>query len=257
MQIVAYRGVHRLPQAENTIQAFTQAVVLRCPMFEFDVRRTKDCRFVVSHGDSINLKGHRILIKEKTRSELVTAGLVAANLLNEGDSLKPPTLELVLRFFLHQTGMNVEIKDQFAGEDLAGTLETLIENKKIEREHLRRLVVSSFHRENLEVFQRVFPEIETALGLSALSVSSIYQDYLQKWLREFRIGAIHMSISAATLETVAYFKKLGLKVLVYTVNDFRIVSQLEEMGVDGVFTDRAEEFLRLSSPLLSQVKQQS
>ncbi|HEX9157909.1 MAG TPA: glycerophosphodiester phosphodiesterase, partial [Syntrophales bacterium] len=46
--VIAHRGASSMAR-ENTLEAFRKAIDLRADMIEFDVRRTRDQRYVIHH----------------------------------------------------------------------------------------------------------------------------------------------------------------------------------------------------------------
>jgi glycerophosphoryl diester phosphodiesterase len=79
--VAAHRGV-ATGAAENTIEAFTNAIAVGADMIEFDVRMTRDGELIAFHDARVNGIGVRSL----TRDEIETA-----------TGVRPPLLSEVLR----------------------------------------------------------------------------------------------------------------------------------------------------------------
>ena len=109
-------------------------------------------------------------------------------------------------------------------------------------EILQKLLISSFEESELTVVKEAFPKMETAF-LEKKFQLPLYTVDRKKLDRLKRLGveAVHLSRRKATVELVDYLKyHHGFAVRVYTVNDSDSLFRYFEMGVDGVFTDRAE-----------------
>ncbi|MDO8495366.1 MAG: glycerophosphodiester phosphodiesterase family protein [bacterium] len=264
MEIIAHRGVHRRKEEENTTFAFNKAVLLGCPMIELDVRCTcpRDKQLVVIHDDIFNVRGFKVRVADQRLDQLIESGLVVDRLIGAGGhnlapELRIPTLRFVLKLFLHRTKINIELKDAGSGLALYLTLDRMLRNVKpeIARESLKNLVVSSFLKEELLLFKayELGAQIETALLLSRLSPSRIGRGRLGNWLKKNNIQALHMPYEIVTAEAVNYFKSKEIGVRIYTLNILEQMEYFESIGVQGIFTDKAEEFIRTQRTPLANV----
>lgn len=243
MEIIAHRGLCRSKEEENSIKAFMQAVVMKCPMLELDVQRTMDNHLIVSHDSHLAIKGHHIIVGNHSLSDLLEAGYVVDRYSeNQLHTQTIPTLRLVLELFLSQIKINIEIKGCSGGRCLAETISRMVGNKQLSHGLLEKITVSSFWLGELQDFREYYRNIPTGY-LTSTIFSKGSRKGLINTLKEFHINAIHLSKSIVDEEMVADFKNAGLLVRVYTVNNINELYSLEQFEVDGIFTDCAGEFM--------------
>jgi glycerophosphoryl diester phosphodiesterase len=58
-------------------------------------------------------------------------------------------------------------------------------------------------------------------------------------------GSLHLRDDFVDLAFVDQIQRQGVRVMVYTVNDFARVSSLKNAGVDGIFTDYPSKLLNI------------
>ncbi|MBI2676535.1 MAG: glycerophosphodiester phosphodiesterase [Candidatus Yanofskybacteria bacterium] len=235
MEIIAHRGIHKNKSEENTIGAFNRAMFLNCEMLELDCRLTKDWELIVNHDPYFTLSDKtKVYIWQNTLKDLHTkVGAVIS-------------LEFVLRVFTGAIKINVELKDRGCALVLCKILGKLTAERNWSAEFLKEnLIVSSFVLEELVEFKNSYPYVGAGLlrdwGAQGKfeTKTAIYES-----LEKYGFEAVHLSVARATKRTVEYFKNLGFKVRVCTVNDLKTFKKYKERGVDGVFTDKVEEFLK-------------
>ncbi|MBI2057979.1 MAG: glycerophosphodiester phosphodiesterase [Candidatus Yanofskybacteria bacterium] len=235
MEIIAHRGIHKNKSEENTIGAFNRAVLLKCEMLELDCRLTQDRELVVSHDPYFTLSDNtRVYIQQNTLKDLQ----------NKVGAVIP--LEFVLGIFTGAIKINVELKDKGCALVLCKLLEKFSAERNWSLKFMKKnLVVSSFVLEELVEFKSSYPYVGAGLlrdwGTQGKfeTKTAIYES-----LKKYGFEAVHLSVARATKRTVKYFKNLGFKVRVYMVNDLKTFKKYKERGVDGVFTDKVEEFLK-------------
>lgn len=235
MEIIAHRGVHKSKEEENTVGAFSRAVFLKCDMLELDCRLTEDKRLVVSHDEYFTLSDNtRVYIWQNTFKDLCDkVGAVVS-------------LEFVLRVFAGAIKINVELKERGCALILSKLLQKFLEEEGRSSEFIaKNIVVSSFFLEEVAVFKNFYyPQVETAWIRKHWQFLLFPKSFLVSDLYCFSLDAIHLNFRSVSREVVSYFKDRGFKVRVYTVNDLDLLKKYMEWGVDGIFTDRAEEFLK-------------
>lgn len=229
MKTLAHRGLSA-SYPENTLIAFQQAAKLDCWGVEFDVHLTKDNQLVVIHDESINRTSNgKGFVKDMTLEELRT--------FDYGSWFSPefagqqiPTLAEVLEIFKnthHQ--INIEIKSdvfEYPG------IEMLVANQ-IEAFQLKdRVIVSSFNHETIMRFQQMMPSVDCALLFASLIIN------LEDYVRQFNCNAIHIPYYYGMRSIIQRVIKQGMTVRAYTVNDEKIAQQMQQLGVDAVFSDK-------------------
>ncbi len=130
-----------------------------------------------------------------------------------------------------------------------------------------RTAVQSFDWRTLQIVQREAPEIPTVY----LTVEKGFMDSIQRdkpsspWTAGFHVsrhgGSIPRTVKAAggavwspyyaetTHEQVKEAQALGLKVVVWTVNDSADMRRMIEWGVDGIISDRPDLLRRTAGEL--------
>lgn len=127
----------------------------------------------------------------------------------------------------------------------------------------QRVQIMSFDWRTLQVVQRIAPEIPTVYltaqqnwmdnigargdGTSVWTAGFQYRDHgsVPKMIKA--AGGAYWSVFHGDIDAakIAEAHTLGLKVLVWTVNDAPLMGRLIDMGADGLITDRADVARRL------------
>jgi glycerophosphoryl diester phosphodiesterase len=214
--VIAHRGASGQAQ-ENSLPAFERAIELGADYVEFDVQASSDGGLVVFH----DLRLDRLT---------PAAGPLSARTLAELRELGIPTLEEVLELTTGRIGVMVELKSPwlFRRHDFVNRVVRLLGPEA---------VVVSFSRRAILETRRLRPELRTVqhvgLGTSIRAAASF------AWAAGFDDARV-------TARGIARAHALGLKALVYTVNDPSRMLVLQAIGADGVFSDypdRARETL--------------
>ncbi|HET7889310.1 MAG TPA: glycerophosphodiester phosphodiesterase [Bradyrhizobium sp.] len=169
-------------------------------------------------------------------------------------------IDLVRRSGDQDVRLNIETKidpnhpeESPTPERFVALLLELLRTEKFEN----RVMVQSFDWRTLQLVQKLAPEIPTVyLTLQAARNPTVFPDKASEWTAGFNPaehqGSIPRTIKAAggaiwspywrdvTPERLAECRTLGLKVVVWTVNQAADMTRLIEMGVDGVISDRPD-----------------
>ena len=205
--VIAHRGASA-EEKENTLPAFERAIELGADYVEFDVQAASDGGLVVFHD---------------LRLDRVTParGLLRARPLAELRELGIATLEEVLELTHGRIGVMAELKSPwlFRRHDFVSRAVHLLGPDA---------VVVSFSRRAILETRRLRPTLRTVqhvgLGTSIRAAGSF------AWAAGFGDARV-------TSRGIAKAHTLGLKALVFTVNDPSRLLALQAMGVDGVFSD--------------------
>jgi glycerophosphoryl diester phosphodiesterase len=214
--VIAHRGASSLAR-ENTLEAFQKAIDLRADMIEFDVRRTRDQRYVIHHDSHIGDKPLSEITCREVREIARSMGFHV------------PELEEALRLACGRIGLDIELKEEsYEREVLDRICDVLPEADYI---------VSSFHAGSLEQVKRHRPGVKT--GFIFQDASALTTDILEgdtDWLFPFQ--------SLAASELLERMRRTGKKIAVWTVNDTQQMKRLlDDNRVEGIITDRADAAL--------------
>lgn len=194
------RAVKTIP--ENSLASFDRALADGADGFEFDVRLAGDGSAVVCH----DAKFEGIEIGQASREALASL----------------PLLEDVLARYGGRAFLDIELK-------VAGL-------EKISAELLRKCaprcgyVVSSFLPEVLQATR----ELDAGIPLGLICET---KGELRRW-RELAVEYVIPQYKLATPEVIAELKAGGKKVMVWTVNDAKVMMRLTGAGVDGIISDK-------------------
>lgn len=224
--VIAHRGASG-SYPENTLLAFREALAAGARWLELDVHLSADRQLLVIHDAHLQrtTSGHgRVGQYPFTELRQLDAGL--------GEPI--PLLEEVLDLASGRAGVNIELKGRETGKAVAALLRKRTSGGKADQ-----VLVSSFNMDELRQLSAQLPRI--AVGLLAEKVDQ----QLWRFVEELQPWSLHLRSDCVDRQLVGEAHRRGLKLLAYTVNDPRQLQQLKDVGVDGVFTDFPERFVRL------------
>ncbi|MEM9742349.1 MAG: glycerophosphodiester phosphodiesterase family protein [Pseudomonadota bacterium] len=210
--IIGHRGAAGLAP-ENTLESFARAESLATAAVEFDIQ--------VAHGDlwilhdatldrTTTLRG---ALTDQTPNTLAAAGV--------------PTLNSTVAALQPTTRLNVELKGSATGAALARW-------EADRSDVIGRLLISSFRWEELADYR-------DAGGTSAVGVlSPRLRDRVLRTAEQLCAWSINLKELWLSRSAVSRVRAAGYACLVYTVNDVQRAQQLQQWGVQGVFTDRPD-----------------
>lgn len=239
--VIGHRGFSMIAP-ENTRAAFERALLAGVDLVELDYYHSRDGVPIVIHDGTLDRTtdavarwgGKDIAIGDRTAAELTS--------LDAGKWFKPPfpneklpTLEQALDLIQSRGMTLIERK----GGD-AATLHRLLTAKSL----VNRLVVQSFDWNFLRDYHRLDPgQVLAALGpLGSRAGKKLTDDEKalnRAWLEEVRdsgarIAAWNRQVDAAAVREA---HAMGLKVLVYTIDEPDVAAQLLAAGVDGIISN--------------------
>ena len=224
MRVIAHRGSSaRAP--ENTLAAFRSALDDGADGVELDARLTADNVIVVMHDDDVSRTTNGIGRISEMSFEHLRA-------LRVGGSELIPTLSEVLEVVAGQAAVVVEIKGAFGGartipgDEVARAVVPLIEA-------VPNVTTSSFDPAAVAAVRALAPSIPTAITIGRHASL----DETLSLAIEAGHSEIHLPADIADQAFVTRAHDAARAVLAYTVNDRARARELEQMGVDGIFSD--------------------
>ena len=209
MLVIAHRGASAFAQ-ENTLKAFNLAFKLGATWLETDVQRSKDGVLVLYHDYCLK-DGRKI--KELTFKELAKKNVPAL-----ADLLKITPVNFTL---------NLEIKNDnniYSGIEKQ-ILEEIKKAKNIKKENI---LISSFAAESLQKIRALDKQI---------NIGVLTRNFDIKIPLSLKAKSVNISVKRVTRNIIKICHENGLKVLVYTVNDYQTYHYLKHLNTDGIFSD--------------------
>lgn len=239
MRIIAHRGVSSLAP-ENTMAAFSKCLDLGITWFEFDVQMIADGSLVVIHDDSLDRTTNATgAVAEKTFAQLrgVDAGAWFGDVYRME---RIPELSSVVELLNSTTlAANLEVKPVGSAEQRDAVVEAVakVAGKVTDQ---KKLLISSFDEgvlANLSGFRTAYLVDRAALKA----------DLPGRVNRAVELGcrAIHPEVAGFDESGLAAMQSAGLEVNVWTVDDLAEGKKLAEWGVDGLITNRPQDFTEL------------
>ncbi len=234
---IGHRGASA-HEPENTLRSIRRALEMGANGIEIDVRLSRDGELVVFHDARLaRTTGSRGTVSRRTLAEL--------RQLDAGGGERIPTLREVFDLVAGRAWLNVELKARGTGAAVLRETERAVAEGGWRYEDI---VVSSFHRAEIKAMRALGGEgaasVRVGLLLARRPVS------LARLAEALGATSLHLPRRLASPGMLARARALGLRVLVFTVNDEAEIVRLRQAGVDGVFTDHPDRALAVEEKWL-------
>lgn len=244
IKVIAHRGDSKY-YPENSMPAFKSAVELGVDIIETDVHISSDGVIFIWHDDNtFKLDGDKSNVSCRSWNELKILDLGFLYVDNNGkrpfssSGIHLMTFREAIQAF-PSIRFNVDLKDKDI-ELVKGMFQILKEE-----EVFNRVVVASFHSENLKAIRALSDKVATSYGQSEvlfrvlLSKLKLFR-FTSNFLKRHPVMQVPVSSGGLTVVTREFIKilhKRGIKIQVWTINERNEMVQLLKMGVDGIMTD--------------------
>ena len=230
-RIFAHRGL-ATDAPENTLLAFAAAILAGALYVETDVHASSDGACVIAHDpDLTRTAGRGVRVDSLTLAELKAVNL--------GNGQSFCTLDEALEAF-PDTRFNIDVKSAEAVGPVveaitwAGAFHRVLVSSFSESRRSRALgqlplVVSSASARRFAIAL-----VAGKLGLQPI-VNSVLRGLVAVQVPERALG-----LTITTAPMIARLHRAGVEVHIWTINDPERMSQLLDLGVDGIVTDRAD-----------------
>jgi glycerophosphoryl diester phosphodiesterase len=221
--VAAHRGV-AAGAAENTIEAFANAIDVGADMVEFDVRRTSDGALIAFHD---------ALVGETPVSALTRDGIAAAA------GVRPPLLTEVLRACAGRIRLDVELKEDGYVPEVMAVLRAGFDPAQ--------MIVTSFLPSVIAQAKGAFPELRTGLlvgdgGPLANLPARLRELYPVNLARQVRADYLAPHYRLAALGVLRRAAAAGLPCLLWTVNSPDLIRRYAgDERVAAIITDVAAQ----------------
>lgn len=209
---------------ENTIAAVSRGISLGVDFVELDVQRTRDGRLVVMHDKLVDRTTDGTgLVSEMTWDEL--------QLLDAGNGERIPCVEEALAAANGHAGAILEAKTPGIGPAIHRMARASAFSGQV-------IYASFLHGEILEI-RKIDPPARTMALMECVPVSGA------ALARDANATLVGLSLDCATAEIIAALHDADLEVMLYTVNDPRLIHCAIEFGADGVISDYPERIPKI------------
>jgi len=228
--VIGHRGASAAAP-ENTLAAFNLAVLLGADAVELDAKLSKDDVPVVMHDPTVD----RTTDGRGRVADLTLADLKKLDAGSWKDAKytgeRAPTLAEVFEAVGSRLWINVELTNYTTrGDGLEAAVVALIQKVNLQR----RVILSSFDPFAIRNVRRLDP----SLPIAQLTASDMPIYLREAWLAPFiPHEARHPDVVQLKQKGVAYFKKRGYRVNVWTINGPADMREFVRQGVDGLITD--------------------
>lgn len=230
---IAHRGGAAMAP-ENTLDAFALSVALGVRYLETDVKVTADGELMCFHDETLERATTGSgAFGARTRSELDRVLVTGP----DGAFARIPSLSEALDTF-PDARFTVDLKDRAAIAPMARLLRR--------EDYGRRVCVAGAWDGWLETLRSQAPHVQTALGWRSLttliSMSRTGVPVPPSLVRgRFAHVPLHLGrVPVHSERLVRRARRLGVRVVVWTVDDPAQMHRLLDMGVDGIITDRPD-----------------
>ena len=240
----AHRGASgRYP--ENTLEAFRAGIEAGADALELDVHATRDGTVVVIHDERLDrTTDGKGLVRDHTLASLRALDAGCRFVDRQGGrpfancGVRVPRLEDVLAAF-PATPLNIEIKQD------APAIEADVIALLDRYDAHRRVMLAAESHEIMERIRASAPDVLTSF--SAVEALEFYTRVQQGDFVDYRppgkalqVPHFHGEIEVVDAAFVARAHELDLEVHVWTINDEGEMSELADLGVDGLMSDFPE-----------------
>ena len=229
--VIAHRGASDL-LPDNSIPSFDQALAEKADMIELDVRKTADGYLVLYHDwymryncEAYSDLGVSRMVSHARYSQLQRCC--------EQNGFELVTLDEVLARYGGRIAINIELK--------AGGYEQEVVNLVHRYGLSSSIVFSSFIPWVIMKLKDIDGSIKSGWIIGqeqVLKVNRLARVMLGWFFKKMKADSAHLHYEIVTPEVIGRFHSQNMPVYAWTVNDSKIMSDLIEIGVDGIITNK-------------------
>ena len=228
VKIFAHRGASAYAP-ENTLEAFRLAMEQGADGIEIDVQLTKDNELVVIHDETVDrVSSAKGAVRDYTLEELKK--IPVPNHFEQYPDVRIPTLREVLELVKPgKMEINIELKTGiYWYPEIEKKVLDLVKEEGMEE----RIIYSSFNHYSIQKIREIAPDAETAYLIGDVMLD------VAEYTRKTGVKGIHPALFHVKMaDFLEEYKKSGLAVRVWTVNEKDQMSWLIREGVDAVITN--------------------
>lgn len=260
VQVIAHRGAS-WDAPEHTFEAYDLALTSGADWIEQDLQFTRDSVLVVMHDDSLDRTARGPAadcmgeVREKSFAQLQRCEVGSWFNAEYPNRTRPryagaviPTLDSVLTRYGNRARFYIETKNPEAAPGMEEALLTLLRKHRLAGflANRRRVLVQSFSEASLVRMHALDPDVRLVWLIDeAIPADSLDAVFARVKRYAVGVGPSRRIISARFVERAHL---AGLVVHPYTVNEPSLMTFMLGLGVDGMFTDRADVLRGLIGP---------
>ena len=223
--IIAHRGSSKY--TENTISAFNDAVSAGVDAVELDVQLTKDSVPVVFH----DIDAKRLANVDRKIYNMSARDIKALNL--PGNEKVPTLIEVLENFRNTNIFLELKFRDD-AGEKRIKDTVSRVHSIINARNAINRILLISFNHEAISLFKRMDRNAK---------VGYLFYESPDRIIKDSKIK-IDVLLPFYELVDEKFMKIYSsYKIIPWTVNDKNDFYRLKDLGVSGIISDNAVDFI--------------
>lgn len=236
-KVFAHRGASGYAP-ENTLEAFALAIRQGADGIELDVQLSSDGVPVVIHDETVDRVTKKTgYVKDYTLQELKELTVLEDKFPAYSQS-KIPTLKEVLEA-VKPSGIqvNIELKTGiYWYPDIEKKVAEIVEETGMKD----RIVYSSFNHYSVQRLKEIVPDAETAYLYSDVILN------VEEYAKETHVDGLHPAVYHVKMaDFLEEYRKSGLNVRVWTVNEETDMKELIEAGITAVITNYPDVAVRV------------
>ena len=237
--ILAHRGCSSLAP-ENTLASFRAAKQYGASGVELDASLLGDNTVVVFHDEEVDRCTNGTGLLQSFTLESIKKLDAGSWFSPQYKGEKVPILDEALTL-LHELNLdlNLEIKSR-AGQEkiLTGEIKQLLENHATFTQD--NLLLSSFNYTALQYARKLLPHTNIAI---------LYENELpDTWLQQARAieaCTINLNVKYASEKDIQRIQAENYKTYIWTVDKIEEAEQLKKLNVNGIITNRPQDFMKI------------
>ena len=219
MLIFAHRGASGV-EPENTLRAIKTALDANVDGIEIDIHEV-DGKLLVIHDRWL----HRTT---SGTGQIFQHNYEHLRTLDAGQGETIPTLDEVFFLVAGRCKINIEIKGLNDISLLYSYIDIAVETTNLS---IDDILLSSFNHRLLYAINQQRPEF--AIG----ALTACYPLDYAKFAEQLNAYSVHLDVNFISKHFVSDAHQRGLKVFVYTVDEFEDIKTMKALGVDGIFSN--------------------
>jgi glycerophosphoryl diester phosphodiesterase len=231
--LASHRGNTNGPNAnndENRLTALKRAEEAGFTWVEVDTTMTKDGEIILFHDVTIPLPSGKVVPVHSLTLAQIKELPVGTNIITLDEAIRQTTVNLL-----------VELKPPFGSEtimDMTRRVVAILNSQPPDR----HFIVDSFVR---FAASSVSWHCRCETAWDVPSIDFLSDDWLA-WTKEGGMGWVYVNQTMVSKEVIDRVHRHGLKIMVYTVNQFGGTPDWDRLGIDGLMTDTASAIPRIS-----------